>query len=420
MKIRSLTPALLVLAFAGVVVWQLLDYRSQVDSHVAEHRRYGIAVLNAYESVAFRECRGGQYQPDSLDQALAETRHKFGLAWLTLRVPGGRTIASAGSVTGDPHPQDLFSKPFQPPQPRRGGFGRRYGAANEFTSLPEKSLELAILTDPALLEASLEGELRRNLLTTLSVSLALLLFAGLYWLRTRSLELQSQLRASEEKLRGLDYLRRLGAGLVHETKNPLSVVRGFAERILNEPLEAESLTTSARAILDETDRTVTRLDEFLLLSRPAELRRKPFPIDHLLHELQNLLSPDLANRSAKLEILCSGQTLNADREQLRRLFMNLLLNAIAALPEHGHIRISCEATEGLTRISIADDGCGVPEELRETLFQPYVSGREGGTGLGLSIAHRIALDHGFALLYEPITTDGTDAGTRMILEAPRP
>lgn len=420
MKFRALTPVLLIVAFAAMLVWQYLDYHTQVESHRAEHRRYGIAVLNAFESVAIRECRGGQYQQDSLDQALAETQEKFDLAWLALRGAGDELIASAGSLVADPPASDLLSKPFQPPRPRRAGFGRRYAAGNEFRQLPGSDLELVVLTNPALLRAQLQDVLRRNLLTTLSLTLALLLFALLYWLRMRAMGLQSRLLASEEKLRSLEYLRRLGAGLVHETKNPLSVVRGFAERILHEPLETESLTASARAILEETDRTVTRLDEFLLLSRPAELRRAPFPIQQLLDELRTLLSPDLANRRATLEVHCAGQTLDADREQIRRLFMNLLLNAIAAIPDGGHIQVRCETQEGVLRIRVDDDGCGVPEELRDTLFQPYVSGREGGTGLGLSIAHRIALDHGFTLRYEPITVDGRDAGTRMTLEAPRP
>ena len=67
-------------------------------------------------------------------------------------------------------------------------------------------------------------------------------------------------------------------------------------------------------------------------------------------------------------------------------------------------------------LCVEDDGCGVPEALHATLFEPYVSQREGGTGLGLSIASRIAIDHGFELRHEPRQPHGT----RMILEVPRP
>ncbi len=417
MRVRSITPTLLVLTLAltGVLAWQYLDYRSQVHSHEGEHRRHGIAVLSAFESVAFRECRGGQYDPNNLAKALAETKAKFDLAWLALEGPEGQIIAQVGERQEQPDPLHVFQKSFTPPRPRRGGFGRRFAAAREFVSLPEDGLEILIRTDPSELQAKLEEDRHRNLLTALSLSLALLLFTGLYVGRTRSLELRSRLLASEEKLRSLEYLRRLGAGLVHETKNPLSVVRGFAERILHKPLEGESLTASARAILEETDRTVSRLDEFLLLSRPAELNRTPFPLGQLLAELAILLGPDLDSRSAQLDIHCTDLILDADREQIRRLFMNLLLNATAALSEGGHIQIDCEAIDSGQRITISDDGCGVPEELRDTLFEPYVTGREGGTGLGLSIAHRIALDHGFSLRYEPVSP----TGTRMILEAPR-
>lgn len=418
MRTRSLTSAILglALALAAVVVWQVLDYQAQVRAHEAEHRRHGFAVLNAFESVAIRECRGGQYRPEDLDAALAETREKFSLAWLALRDGQGRTLSESGQAEDSTGPLHLFRKPFQPPRPRRGGFGRGFGSGRKTTALPESGLEILIRTDPGELDAKLAEDFRRNLITTLSLSVALLLFALLYWHRIRSLELRSQLLASEEKLRSLDYLRRLGAGLVHETKNPLSVVRGFTERILHKPLEGEDLTQTARAILDETDRTVSRLDEFLLLSRPAKLKRSPFAVDALLGELGLLLGPDIHNRSAHLDIRCSGQILDADREQIRRLFMNLLLNAVAAIPEGGHIRIDCESNGDLTRIMVTDDGFGVAPELRDTLFEPYVTGREGGTGLGLSIAHRIALDHGFTLRYEP----NSPTGTRLILEAPRP
>ena len=76
--------------------------------------------------------------------------------------------------------------------------------------------------------------------------------------------MRASLEASRERVRGLEFLRRLAAGLVHETKNPLGVVRGFAERLTRDRLDEPAVQSSAAAILAETDRTVARLDEYLI------------------------------------------------------------------------------------------------------------------------------------------------------------
>jgi signal transduction histidine kinase len=98
------------------------------------------------------------------------------------------------------------------------------------------------------------------------------------------------------------------------------------------------------------------------------------------------------------------------------MLLNLLLNAIAAIEEGGRITLRSESSSTGTglRIVVQDDGCGVPDSLRDSLFEPYVTGREGGTGLGLAICRRIAIDHGFTLDFE----DAPCGGTRMVITVP--
>ena len=210
------------------------------------------------------------------------------------------------------------------------------------------------------------------------------------------MRLEASLETSRERVRALEYLGRIGAGLAHETRNPLSVVRGHAQRMREKAEDEPAVRRAAAAIEEETDRTLARLDEFLMLSRPAPLRSERLDLRELLDGLAELLVPDLESKHALLEVRGGPVTVNADRDQTRRLFLNLLLNAVQAIGDGGRIVAAIEAT----RVRILDDGPGVPEEIRESLFEPYVSGRVGGTGLGLALARQVAGAHGWTLRHE--------------------
>ncbi|MBM4060172.1 MAG: hypothetical protein FJ265_03610 [Planctomycetes bacterium] len=398
-------------AIAAAVGWQYADLRGHQQRHLQAHRRYGEALLNAVDGIAAREFRGGTYSVDAVAAAMTDSRERFGLQWLAIETDTGEQVTSAGTKPAPVPPDSRFEKRFVPMRPL--GRGPRWPPAEQRT-LPDRPLYLCIVLDDGDLAARLQGDLRRMVVTSLALGLAIVLVAGLVWLRTHGLALRAELAAQRARLDGLETMRRLGAGLVHETKNPLGVVRGFAERLLRSPLDAAQLQQTAQAIVEETDRTVARLDEFLLLSRPAALRRTEVPVRALFEELATLLRPDFENVGARL-VLCAGdEVIQADRDQIRRLFLNLLLNAVQAVERGGTVELACEARGRGLALTVADDGCGVPEALRTTLFEPYVSGRPGGTGLGLAIARRIASDHGFLLTCAP----RQGRGTCMTLEVP--
>lgn len=406
-------PALVAMVAAGA--WQYLEFRSQQRAHLAEHRDHGQALLSAVEGVALRECHGGRFVPEELGAALQEAAQRLRLQWVAIGTRAGQVVASAGAPPAAVDPRLQFDKIFEPRRPHPLGRGPRWRQAAEAQELPADGLHLQLVLPAAALEARLAGLAPRAALTTAALATAIALLAGAFWQRTRAAELLAALSATGERVAGLETLRRLGAGLVHETRNPLGVVRGFAERIAQGQLRDAELARTARAIVDETDRTVARLDEFLLLSRPAALRRAPVPVRELFAELAALIRPDLQAAHAQLEVAADDVSLHADRDQLRRLFLNLLLNAVAALSPGGVVTLRATARKEHLELGVEDDGAGVPEALRTTLFEPYVSGRPGGTGLGLAIARRIADDHGFVLRYEP----RQPAGTRMVLEVPR-
>lgn len=399
-------------AALAVAAWQFADYRAHCAHRLAEHREHGRALLDAAEAVVIRECRGGRAHPDDLSAALGETRQAFDLDWLALRSTDGSAIASVGEHPGPAAAAHLFAKPFETLLPRPAGRGPFRPGGGGSLDLPALMV-LELATAPAPLLRRLDEAKAHAIVSAGAMISALALAATLLVLRTRAAELQADLARSEARLEGLETLRRLGAGLAHETRNPLGAIRGFAERLAAGRLDGPDVARTARAIVEETDRTVARLEEFLLLSRPAALRRTRVRVRDLFAELRALLESDLDSAGASLEIDCADAEIDADRDQLRRLLLNLLLNAVQAARPGGRVVLRCAADDGRPRrLVVEDDGPGVPAEIRPTLFEPYVTGRSGGTGLGLAIAQRIASDHGFDLRYEPVEPQGT----RMVLE----
>lgn len=395
-----LRASVLAAGLAATWAWQWLDYRDHVAEHRAEHRRFGEAILGAADGAILRHCRRGGFDPDELAETLADVRAGVDANWIALLGPDGTPLAEAGATGGE---ATRFERPFESPRPRGRGYGRGRGA-EDLVPFPA-SARLVLERPRAELDARLAGDLRRFLTTGAALSAAVLLGYLLLGQRLRALRLALRLES-------VDYLGRLGAGLAHETKNPLGVVRGRAQRLLERDCAPEERERAVRAILEETDRTLARLDEFLLLSRPAELRRTRFALRPLLEQLADLVRPDLDGRGASIRVEGEDRAVDADREQVRRMFLNVLLNAVAAVGEGGTIRVAVRG-DG---VRITDDGCGVPAALRATLFEPYVTGREDGTGLGLAIARRIATGHGWRLSHEP----AGPRGTTMVVEIPKP
>ena len=140
------------------------------------------------------------------------------------------------------------------------------------------------------------------------------------------------------------------------------------------------------------------------------MRLEPVSIVDLVGELRTLLQSDLDARGLQLETvgLDRPKAIQADRDQLRQVLFNLLQNAIAFAPEGSKITISLgESDHGRFRLEVADRGPGVPAEILDSLFEPYVTRRPGGTGLGLSIVRRIVVAHDWDVGYKSAQQGGS-------------
>jgi signal transduction histidine kinase len=211
-------------------------------------------------------------------------------------------------------------------------------------------------------------------------------------------ELQLRLvRASEQNLH-LKELNLAAAGLAHETRNPLNIIRGLAQIIAKHDETPPDITAKSREIINETDRVTAQLNEFINYSRPREVRRAATDLNAVAGEVARALNYDIEEKKIKLEVLVETVIIEADEQLLRQALFNLVLNAIQAVPAQGAIRIRASRRSSQEAfIEISDSGPGVPAENRSEIFKPYFTTHSEGTGLGLSVVQQIVLAHGWEI-----------------------
>lgn len=222
---------------------------------------------------------------------------------------------------------------------------------------------------------------------------------GVAW---RSLEKTSELqlrlvRASELNLH-LKELNLAAAGLAHETRNPLNIIRGLAQLISKQQNASPETQAKSREIINETDRVTAQLNEFINYSRPREVRRAPTDLNAVAGEVARTLNCDIEEKRIQLQLAVEPLTIEADEQLLRQALFNLVLNAIQAVPAGGAIRIrASRRNHEESFIEISDNGPGVPPENRAEVFKPYFTTHEEGTGLGLAVVQQIVLAHGWEI-----------------------
>lgn len=229
-------------------------------------------------------------------------------------------------------------------------------------------------------------------------------FVGLAWLATvRLVEARGHARVLEAEARHLRELGQAAAGLAHETRNPLGLIRGWTQRLAQADLPAEQ-QQQAHAVVEECDRVASRINQFLAFAKPSEPKPEAVNLEQLIQELAVLVEPDLEVKGLTMgaSMPRPAPIVRADREMLRQALFNLVWNAIHFAPEKGKVEISVrKGDDDTVRVEVADRGPGVPAEKVASLFTPYFTTRPDGTGLGLAIVRRIAVAHGWTAGYAP-------------------
>jgi signal transduction histidine kinase len=221
-----------------------------------------------------------------------------------------------------------------------------------------------------------------------------------------------------ERQSRLVYLGEIAGSLAHEIRNPLNTIN------MNVQLLEEQLVDKEEAVVKKIHRVrneVIRLDgiltSFLRFARPPKLSLKKVDVRELLIKIEEFFGPEVEGAGIHLEVNLEEDLppVHGDSEQLRQLFLNLLLNARDATPRGGNIVISAWKTPRRVHIAVEDTGCGIEKKKLDKIFEPYVTTKENGTGVGLAIVRRIVMDHGGSIRVE--STVG--AGTTFTVSLPR-
>lgn len=236
----------------------------------------------------------------------------------------------------------------------------------------------------------------------------------------------SDLHAMEETLRHSDRMAavgRLAAGLAHEIRNPLGSMSS-ALQFLSEKEKPDTAESALMGVVfRESDRLNRIITDFLTYARtqpadPSKNGSEPTDIGAAIRDCLALLKHDPGVTDSHLFQYDSPDkpvVLRADETQIKQVCWNLIQNAIHAMPDGGHLKVSLlEPNERLVRIVFADSGCGIAEQDRERIFEPFYSGTKG-SGLGLSIVHRIVTDLGGGIDVQ----SEVGSGTTITIDLPR-
>ncbi len=208
----------------------------------------------------------------------------------------------------------------------------------------------------------------------------------------RSVEEKEKLEAELRRSERLASLGRLVAGVAHELRNPIGIVKTSTQLMEHELKDSvPEILEFSEVINEQVDRQNRVIKELLDFGRPSRPVVESISINALLEKVLIFTKAMLRQHNIELKLSIANQlpVVRVDGEQIKQVFVNLILNAVQAMPEGGTLTISTFVYDGYVCTCFADTGNGIPEGELQSIFDPFFTTKETGTGLGLSISHRI-------------------------------
>jgi two-component system sensor histidine kinase HydH len=221
----------------------------------------------------------------------------------------------------------------------------------------------------------------------------------------------------QERVR-LAALGQMAAGLAHEIKNPLGAIKGAAQ-LLQSLGGDDQRREFVDIIVEETERLNRVVGSVLDYARPTESQLSVFDVNHVVDRTVQLLAVDDEFASVRTSFGKELGRVRADAEKLRQVLINLIRNGVQAMNGAGEVTVATRVraasplSSGLVEIAVSDQGPGVPEHARQSLFVPFFTTKRGGTGLGLAICDRIVREMGGRI--EVSSEPGQGATFRVLL-----
>ena len=222
----------------------------------------------------------------------------------------------------------------------------------------------------------------------------------------------NDIKAAQENLVRTEKLYAVGefsAGVAHEIKNPLTSIKLLMQTLAH---KKQAVSSEDFAIFEgEINRIDRIVKEFLAFARPKKLEKKSVNINNALNEVITITSPKM--KQSRIELVqdfASGlPVINGNRDGLKQVFLNLVLNSVQAMDEGDTLTIRTMSYDGKLEVEIKDTGFGIPAKNLKRIFDPFYTTKEDGTGMGLAIAYTIISDHSGTLNIESKTGIGTTA-----------
>jgi signal transduction histidine kinase len=428
MKITRATISTACIAAAVVGFWQWTGYDRQRDALETVLTVRGHAVLSALEGGLRSHRRMGMWLRENLTAILEETVTAPGILGLAVIDKAGTDMAQGGVVPEGLRPSRLplwtsgglvmfrevkFSAGPEMGPRGRGGMMRGLGWREDMTlHMSEDILDdpawLVVHLDDSEYRASLAVAYRRFVASLFIMLAAVVLGVALVTLVQRQGRLEAELGLAQERETRLEQLSLVGAGLAHETKNPLSVIRGLAQSWADRAGTSAEVRAEANQIIDEADRVVGRVNSFLTYSRPKSPELEHVEIDKIVADTVALFEDDAAGKGVALSVHAKPHRAMADPDMVRQVLANLITNSLAACGTGSAIQIDLGTGDpGTATLIVTDTGAGMKKEDLADIVKPYFTKRPDGTGLGLAIVDQIVRAHGWRMTIRSVEDEGT-------------
>ena len=225
-------------------------------------------------------------------------------------------------------------------------------------------------------------------------------------------QMTAELKQSRDKLIQAERLATAGkmsASFAHEIRNPLSSMRMLSQMLIQKPETSDEQRQSLRYILEEIERIDNIVKGLMDFAGPTKLNLKQQSLAPVLQSVLKLMEANLTHHQIELslDIASDLPDFPFDSDKIKQVFMNVMLNAVEAMPQGGTLTVSTFQQNEKVYIKVIDTGIGISEEDIEHLFEPFFTRKTKGTGLGLANVKRIVEEHGGTVEIESVSGEGS-------------
>ncbi len=204
-----------------------------------------------------------------------------------------------------------------------------------------------------------------------------------------------QSRLDIARVAKLAVMGEMAASMAHEVRTPLGILRSSAQMLQRDTQLSKVSLEMTEFILSETKRLNDLISTLLECARPRPPKFSLYPLDPIISHVSELLRSKIEAKQIKLSLNFNhhDKLLMCDRDQLIQILLNLIMNAIQHVEIKGQIKVSTQLINSCLEIRVCDNGSGISEEHKQTVFDPFFTQREKGIGLGLTVVQQIVLAH---------------------------